>query len=90
MSEVRDNKGESRFELEEEGALAFASYDLSGDTISFTHTIVPEEVEGRGVGSRLIKGALDDARERGLKVVPICSFVRTYIERHPEMQDLVG
>ena len=90
MSEVRNNEAESRFELEEDGELAFASYDLSEGSIAFTHTIVPEEVEGRGVGSRLVRGALEDARQRGLKVVPLCSFVRGYIERHPEMQDLVA
>jgi len=90
MSEVRNNEAESRFEIEEEGALAFASYDLSDGRIAFTHTIVPVEVEGRGVGSRLIGGALEEARSRGLKVVPLCSFVRGYIERHPETQDLVA
>jgi predicted GNAT family acetyltransferase len=90
MSEVRNNEAESRFELEEDGALAYASYDLSDGAIAFTHTIVPKEVEGRGIGSRLIRAALEDARERGLKVVPLCSFVRGYIERHPEVQDLVG
>ncbi len=90
MSEVRDNRDESRFELEEDGQTAIAAYDIEGERISFTHTVVPVAIEGRGVGGRLIRGALDDARSRGLKVVPICSFVRSYIERHPEMQDLVA
>jgi hypothetical protein len=90
MSEVRDNQSECRFELAEDGALAFAKYLQEGDAIVFTHTIVPEEVEGRGVGGRLVKGALDLVRDRGLAVVPNCSFVRSYIERHPEYRDLVA
>jgi predicted GNAT family acetyltransferase len=87
---VSNAEGQHRFELEEEGGLAFVTYILEGDQITFTHTIVPEEMEGRGVGSRLVRGALDEARERGLKVVPACSFVRHFIETHDEYQDLVG
>lgn len=87
---VTDAKAKHRFELEEEGGTAFVTYLLEGETITFTHTIVPEDLEGRGVGSKLVKGALDDARERGLKVVPACSFVRHYIETHEEYRDLLG
>ena len=83
-------EAQHRFELEEEGGLAFVTYILEGDQITFTHTIVPEELEGRGVGSRLVRGALDEARQRELKVVPACSFVRHFIETHDEYQDLVG
>ena len=89
-SEVIDNEAEHRYELAAEGEIAFAQYSLNGDVITFTHTIVPEALEGQGIGSRLVRGALDDARERGLGVVPMCSFVRGYIERHPEYQDLVA
>ncbi len=89
-SEVIHNEGEQRFELAEDGRTAIASYRLEGDTISFTHTVVPEEMEGQGIGSRLVKTALDDARRRGLKVVPLCYFVKGYIERHPEYQDLLA
>lgn len=87
---VSNAEAEHRFELEEEGGLAFVTYILEGDQITFTHTIVPEELEGRGVGTKLVRGALDEARERGLKVVPACSFVRHFIETHDEYQDLVG
>ncbi len=88
--DVRDNAAESRFELEMDGAVAIAAYNLEGETITFTHTVVPVEIEGQGVGSKLIGGALEAARERGLQVVPVCGFVRAYIDKHPEMQDLLA
>ena len=89
-SEVIHNEAERRFEYAEGGGTAIASYRLEGDTISFTHTVVPEEMEGQGIGSRLVGTALDDARKRGLKVVPLCAFVKAYIDRHPEYRDLLA
>ena len=90
MNNVRDNRSEQEFELDVEGARAIAAYQLEGDTIVFTHTKVPEAIEGQGVGSKLIRAALDAARDQGLTVVPQCPFVAAYIERHPEYRDLVG
>ncbi|ATY33311.1 GNAT family N-acetyltransferase [Sphingomonas psychrotolerans] len=90
MSDVRDNTDEQRFELVEQGHLAFAEYQIEGEVITFTHTVVPASLQGMGVGSRLIEGALADVRSRGLKVRPQCSFVAAYIARHPEWQDLKG
>jgi predicted GNAT family acetyltransferase len=90
VNTVRDNRAEQEFELDVDGHRAVAAYQLEGDTIVFTHTVVPPEVEGRGVGTRLIRAALDIARDRGLKVVPQCRFVRAYIERHPETRDLLA
>ena len=87
--EVRHDERRRRFELEEEGATGFLTYQLQDGAIVFTHTIVPPELEGRGVGSRIVKTGLDHARAQGLKVVPQCSFVRGYIERHPDYADLV-
>ncbi len=89
MSDVIDNRAESRFELEVDGHVGFAAYEIDGDVITFTHTIVPDALQGRGVASRLIGGALKAARERKLRVVPQCSFVAAYIDKHPETQDLV-
>ena len=88
--DVIDNRERSRFELEAEGHVAFAEYTRGGDRITFTHTIVPPALEGRGIGSRLVKAALASVRAEGLKVVPRCAFVRAYIERHAEEQDLLA
>lgn len=88
--EVRDNPAESRFEAHVDGEVAVADYRLEGDRILFTHTSVPPELEGQGIGSALIRAALAAARERGLKVVPLCSFVAAYVQRHPETRDLLA
>lgn len=87
---VRDNRAEQEFELEIDGHRAVAAYQLEGDRIVFTHTKVPHAIEGRGVGSKLIRAALDSARDQHLKVVPHCPFVAAYIERHPEYRDLLA
>ncbi len=90
MADVRDNAADGQFELEVHGHIALAAYRLDGDRIAFTHTEVPVELEGQGVGTALVKGALDQVRARGLKVLPLCSFVRHYVETHEEVQDLVA
>lgn len=87
---VRDNRAEQEFELVVDGHRAVAAYQVEGDRIVFTHTLVPPEIEGRGVASKLIRTALDTARDRGLKVVPQCRFVRAYMEKHPETRDLLA
>jgi len=90
MQKVHDNRSEQEFDLEVDGHRAIAAYQMEGDTIVFTHTKVPEAIEGQGVGSKLIRAALDSARDRGLTVVPQCAFVAAFIDRHPEYRDLVG
>ena len=87
---VTSNEADSQYELAAASGTAIAAYRLEGDTIVFTHTEVPEEAEGQGMGSRLVRGALDDVRRRGLKVKPLCSFVAGYMERHPETQGLMA
>jgi len=88
--DVTDNRERQRYELRAEKGLAVAYYELRDGTLVFTHTVVPEALRGQGLASKLIKAALDDARRRGLKVVPQCPFVARYIERHPEERDLVA
>jgi len=89
MSDVVDNKAHHRFELEVEGHLAQSFYKRDGNVITFIHTEVPPELGGKGVGSRLIQGALDQVRAAGLKVVPQCPFVKAWIGKHPEYRDLL-
>ncbi len=69
--------------------LGFAEYRLTRDVITFLHTEVLPVAEGRGVGGRLARTALEDARARGLRVRPLCPFISAYIRRHPEYLDLV-
>ena len=88
--EVQHNEAANRFEAEVNGQLAVAEYIRAGEQIVFTHTEVPEELEGQGVASQLIRTALDHAREQNLEVVPNCQFVAAYIRRHPEYQSLVA
>jgi predicted GNAT family acetyltransferase len=89
FAHVRHNVAASRFEIDLGDALAVAEYRLSGHTAVFTHTEVPVAMRGQGIASRLIAGALDVAREQGWRVVPQCSAVAVYIERHPERRALL-
>jgi hypothetical protein len=89
-SAVRDNPALSRFELDADGVTAVANYKLDGNIMTFTHTEVPAEARHGGIASRLIEGALQMARARGLKIVPRCSFVTAYVDKHPEVRDLLA
>lgn len=86
---IIDNKEKNRFELHHEGHIAIAEYILAPEKIIFTHTEVPQELEGKGIGSALAKFALDSVAEAKLKVVPMCPFIKAYIERHKEYQPLL-
>ncbi len=87
---IRDNAGMHRFEADlGDGSLAIADYNLRHGRIVFNHTQVPPAHEGQGIGSALIRFALKSARERGLKVIPICPFFAAYIKKHAEEQDLL-
>lgn len=89
MSDVIHNKAHHRYELMVDGHLAATYYKLSDGVITFAHTEVPPELGGKGVGSRLVKGALDQVRADGLKVIAECPFVKAYIDKHPEYTDLL-
>ncbi len=87
---IVDNAGEERYEIRAGGELAgFLQYRLRRGLIELVHTEIDEEFEGRGLGSRLIAFALDDARERGLAVLPFCPFVNDYMRRHRQYVALV-
>ena len=87
---VRDNPERKRFEIDlGGGSFAIAEYTLPEGKIMFTHTEVPPEHEGKGIGSMLIRAGLAAARERGLKVIPICPFFARYIQKHEAVQDLL-
>jgi predicted GNAT family acetyltransferase len=87
---VRDRPEELRYEIEEDGEVAgFIAYRRGDGVITMVHTDVDPKWEGRGVGSELVRGALDDVRARGLKVRPLCPFVAAFITRHPEYDDVV-
>ena len=80
-----------RYEIRDgERRLGLAAYERRGDQVVFTHTEVDSDSGHQGLGSTLVRAALDDVRGRGGSVVPMCSFVRGWIERHPEYQDLVA
>ena len=82
---VRDNRAELRYELVRDGeVLGFLLYRIEPDAVVLVHTDVDPANEGQGLGSVLVKGALDDLRGRGVRAVPLCPFVRAYIRRHPE------
>ena len=89
MSEVINNKAHQRYELVVEGHLATEHYKLDGKVITFEHTEVPKELGGKGIGSKLVQGALDQVRAAGLELSPQCPFVKAWIEKHPAYQHLV-
>jgi predicted GNAT family acetyltransferase len=88
---VTDVPGESRYEARMDGKRAgFVEYQLEPGRIVFLHTETEQGFEGKGVGGRLATGVLDDARKKGLTVVPLCPFIAGYIERHSDYADLVA
>ena len=90
MVEVHDNPAEVRFEIRDDGKLAgFARYVRRPGRIFFVHTEIDPAFEGRGLGGQLASAALDAARTTGERIVPLCSFVAKFVERHPEYADIV-
>jgi len=89
-SEVVHNPQAARFELRAQGQLAFAAYQLIDGVMWLTHTETPPALRGHGLAAQVVRAALDHARAHGLRVRPACSYVRTYLRRHPEAQDLVA
>ena len=86
---VTHNQTDNTFEIVMDEGTAFVEYVLDGNDIRFTHTEVPQALEGQGIGSKLAKAALGHAKEKGLTVVPVCTFIASYVKRHPEYDELV-
>ena len=87
---VTDNRAESRFELTEEGATAFADYSRRGNVLVIPHVESPDALRGKGTAGRLMEGVVAHARAEGAKIVPICSYAAAWLHRHPEHKDLVA
>lgn len=87
---VTDNRALERYELDTAGGLAFIDYRRTGAVVTLVHAEVPAALQGHGLGSRLVRGALDLVRAAGEKVVPRCPFVVDYVNRHCEVQDLLA
>jgi uncharacterized protein len=90
-AEVTNNTSTSRFELDLGEDTGFLTYTMQpGNVYVLTHTEVPPQYQGQGIGDRLARGALDQIREAGGRVVPVCGFVKAFIQREPEYSDLVA
>ncbi len=89
MNTVIHQPEKNRFALDVEGKTAHIDYMKVGSTLIFTHTEVPESLEGKGIGGQLAKTALDYVRDQGLSAAPLCPFVKGYLEKHPEYHALV-
>ncbi len=89
METVHHNTGKRRFEFEQDGRLSVVDYQLRDARMIITHTFVPTELRGKGIAERLVSTALQYARSESLGIVSQCSYVSTYLRRHPEDADLL-
>lgn len=88
--EIRHNTSQQRFECTVDGQPCVARYRLNGKVMVMSHTGVPPPLEGRGIAAALVRAALEHALATGLKIDPACSYVRVYMQRHPETQSLLA
>jgi predicted GNAT family acetyltransferase len=90
-NEVRRNDAEQRYELVVDGVVAgIADFRVDGETVVLPHTEIDARNRGHGLGAVLVQGALDDIRDSGRTVVPVCWYVAQYIDEHPQEQDLLA
>ena len=87
---VHDNPQMRRFEMIEQGRLAFSDYRRNGDVLLLPHVEAHPELRGTGAAGRLMHGMLEQVRAQGLKVTPVCSYAVAYIRRHKEFHDLLA
>jgi len=88
--EVTHNAARRRFEATVDRLLCRCDYRMHGSTMMLVHTEVPPQLEGRGFASMLVRAAFDYARENGLEVLPVCSYVSAWVRRHPEVEPLLA
>lgn len=88
--EVTHNEPSKRFEAKVDGLLCRCDYRMHGNTMMLVHTEVPPQLEGRGIASVLVGAAFEHAQKNGMDVLPVCSYVRTWLQRHPEMNSLIA
>lgn len=89
-TEVADNPAASRLEARIGNQLAYAAYEIAPGSITFTHTLVPEALRHHGIATALVEAGIALARSRGLKIVPLCPFFKTYFAEHPQLADLLA
>ncbi|MGP4027863.1 GNAT family N-acetyltransferase [Actinomadura sp. 3N407] len=90
-TEITDNAEQGRYEIRLDGDLAgFVEYEPGEGTVALVHTEVDPAFGGKGVGGSLARGVLDDLRARNLSAVPVCPFIKSWIEKHPDYQDVVA
>ena len=88
-ADIHDNTESHRYELPVGGEVAVVIYNLSGQNLMITETLVPVALEGQGIASRLAKHVIADARARNLLILPVCPFFSAYLQKHPEHADVV-
>lgn len=88
--EITHNASSQRFESKVDGLLCRSDYRMHGNTMMLVHTEVPPQLEGRGIASALVRAAFDHAKQNGMDVLPVCSYARTWVQRHPEFNSLVA
>ena len=89
MTDIVNNRERHRYELAVDGHIAATYYAIADGVITFIHTVVPQELGGKGIASKLIRGALDQVQAEGLKVIAQCPFVKAFIDKHADYQDLL-
>lgn len=87
---INESANKKRFEVELESKWAFIDFIRAENKMYLTHTEVPPELEGKGIGSSLVKYALQQIKDEGRKLVPLCPFVAAYLKRHPEYHSLLA
>jgi predicted GNAT family acetyltransferase len=90
MSELRNNREQSRYEMEENGHVSFADYRLRGDRLFVDYVFAPPALRGTGAAGRLMTALAADARSKGLKITPICGYASAWLRRSHEFRDLVA